>query len=459
MKKFELTIKKDMLSPKFSALETAKTLVLAVNPVNNIPCTYVGKVDKTNLAGRVIEATSDDGGITMQELTEKISRPYKLKFTGAGTIPGTALLQFEEIELVKTADANYDIDGQIDRIVNSGICGKTELQERIAVMREHKCSDRIVFEVLAQTKDYGVPARRPSAIYKNTDPKSANPILKVALMNALLRNSMIFEGDKSVGKNVCAETLAWLLGMPYYIVGFTKKTTMGELSGEKTTAPSALSMMSVEEYMELDANDPAKAKAVAVKGSTISLVTEEGELVKWMKNGGLIMFNEVNMADSNLLQSFLNPLADGTGFVTFPGHGRVELNPDCVLVGSQNPGYTGACAQNNATLSRLGLIKFPYPDSVKDALKSATVGLGLNDKVYEACDTLYKVFRKSCTGGHNAISDNVLNIRGFVRALRCYAQFEGEYPLAEAIKSHVAAWVTDDERSTIHTWIDDKIAF
>lgn len=453
----KLTIKKNMTTPKYAMLATAANLRIAINSMTNIPCIYIDTVDKANLAGQVIEAVRDDGtALTMQELSELASRPHTLKYDSVGAIPNTSIVIFEEKQMVKTAKG-FDINSEIDRIVNEGICSKSELEEKIRVMKDNCCSDKIIYDVLAQTREYDIPVRRPSTIYQNTEKKTKMPVLKKALIEALLGHSIIFEGDKSVGKNVCAETVAWLLGKPYYIVGFTKKTTIGEIAGDKTTEASRLSMMSVEEYMKLEAENPAEARAVAAKGQTINLVTEEGELVRWMKNGGLMMFNEVNMADSNLLQSFLNPLADGTGFVTFPGHGRVELNPDCVLIGSQNPGYTGACAQNTATLSRLGKINFPYPESIKGPLKAATLSLGLDDEVYKQCDALYGIFHKAATGGLNAISDNVLNIRGFVRALQSYANFPDDYTLADAIKCHVAAWVTDEERSVIETHINDKI--
>jgi len=207
----------------------------------------------------------------------------------------------------------------------------------------------------------------------------------------------------------------------------------------------------------LQKSNPDLASAIIAKGQTISLVTEEGELVRWMRNGGLMMFNEVNMADSNLLQSFLNPLADGTGFVVLPGHGRVELNPDCVLVGSQNPGYTGTQGQNAATLSRLGKIYFPYPKSVKAQLKAATLSLGIADEVYEQTDKLYGRLHAAVTNGNNPITDGVLNIRGFVRALETFAAYPDEYRLADAIKTHVVAWAKEGERRDICTIVDEII--
>lgn len=385
--------------------------------------------------------------------------PHTLKYEGPGSLANTAVVILEEVELVSKTGQSYDvlIEDEVKRIVDDGICSKLEMDQRIEVMKANNCSEKIIYMVLAQTRAYEMPVRTPRTIYQNTEPKAKTPILKKCLMEALLRHGVVYEGDKSVGKNVCAETVAWLLGMPYYMVTFNRRSTMGEISGEKTTAASRLSTMTTEELVALKHNNPDEAEAVVAKGQTINLTTEEGELVQWLKSGGLIMFNEMNMAEPNLLQSFCNPLADGTGFVILPGHGRVDMNPDCTLVGSQNPGYAGSCNQNNATLSRLGKISFPYPDSIKPQLKAATNGLGLKDAVYNQADQLYKAFHDAVGNGSNAISDNVLNIRGFVRALESFASFPDDYTLAEAIQCHVAAWANEDEKLTISTLIKGKI--
>jgi len=454
--KIKMTVKKNMLSKKFDEVSTGN-LVLGIAAAINIPSIFIDKEDKTNLAGQIIEAEKDGVAIPVNELNMYMKTPHTLKFAGTGTLPGTVFVEFEEIELVSGNTGSVDIDGEIDRIVNAGICGREEIKQRIKVMKDNKCSDALIYKVLAQTKEYDTPVRFPSTIYQNADGNVKTTTLKKCLMEALSRHSIIYEGDKSVGKNVCAETVAWLLGMPYYIIGFSKKTTMGEISGEKTTEASRLSQMSAEELVALQKSNPDLASAIIAKGQTISLVTEEGELVRWMRNGGLMMFNEVNMADSNLLQSFLNPLADGTGFVVLPGHGRVELNPDCVLVGSQNPGYTGTQGQNAATLSRLGKIYFPYPKSVKAQLKAATLSLGIADEVYEQTDKLYGRLHAAVTNGNNPITDGVLNIRGFVRALETFAAYPDEYRLADAIKTHVVAWAKEGERRDICTIVDEII--
>ena len=117
----------------------------------------------------------------------------------------------------------------------------------------------------------------------------------------------------------------------------------------------------------------AKYEYLRAKASSVSIVQEESCLVEWIKNGGVMCFNEMNMAEANFFASFTNQLTDNTGFIDIPGYGHLEINPDCILIGTQNADYTGVCEQNDATMSRFGCIQFPYPKSIKAQLE-ATVG-------------------------------------------------------------------------------------
>ena len=451
--KMKITVKKNMMTGRFADLASATEIKLVLNPVVNIPYAYIGDVDKKNAAGQVILAVSEEDNrtLTMQELTELLKKPHTVSFVGVNG--NQAELSLEMIDLVKKSGASL-LQQEIDRVVSEGIFSKEETDVRVNLLKDYGCSENLMEKVFRQMHKYDTPIRTPKTIYQDVD-----GIMKKAIVNALKHNAVIYEGEKSVGKNVCAETLAWLLGMPYYLVSLSKKTTLPQIAGERTTKASDLSVMSVEDLLELQKTDPARATAIINKGQTVDLVTEESELTRWLRGGGVIMFNEINMADANMLQELINPLADGTGFVTLPGHGRIFVHPDCVLLGSQNAGYIGAQAQNNATMSRFGRIAFPYPEHIEKQLMAATEGLGIKKSVYKNLDELYRIFRESVHNGSQSISDMVLNIRGFVRALETWAEFPEDSTLCDCLKEHVAAWVMDDERSIVETYINDRIGY
>ena len=78
----------------------------------------------------------------------------------------------------------------------------------------------------------------------------------------------------------------------------------------------------------------------------------------------------MNMAEANFLASFVNQITDGSGFIDIQGYGRININPDCVLIGTQNANYTGTCEQNDATMSRFACISFGYPNSIRRMIES-----------------------------------------------------------------------------------------
>ena len=125
------------------------------------------------------------------------------------------------------------------------------------------------------------------------------------------------------------------------------------------------------------------------KAASVNIITENSEFCDWLKNGGVLMINEINMAEANFLQSFINPIGDSTGFLN-TGDGRIYVNPDCWLLGCQNEGFVGSMQQNSATKSRFGVIQFPASNSIRKQIV-AECGPTPEDMLKQ-CETLYKLF-------------------------------------------------------------------
>ena len=166
-------------------------------------------------------------------------------------------------------------------------------------------------------------------------------------------------------------------------------------------------------------------------------------------------FNEMNMAEANFFASFTNQLTDNTGFIDIPGYGHLEINPDCILIGTQNADYTGVCEQNDATMSRFGCIQFPYPKSIKAQLE-ATVGKDRLDKAYfKQTDELYKTLYAAVTKG--MVGNSCLNIRGFIRGLKGVSQVPGLSTLKRQIEIHVIDTCPVDDRLQLMQLVREKI--
>lgn len=163
----------------------------------------------------------------------------------------------------------------------------------------------------------------------------------------------------------------------------------------------------------------------------------------------------MNMAESNFFSSFANPLTDGTGFLFFPGRGEVKMHEDCVLFGTQNADYEGVMQQNAATISRFNTLSFDQPRSVIGQFKVATeAGLKaigcdfqLEEKYFMVAEKFYQKCMDAVHSG--SISNAVLNIRGFVRALIAVADSEATEPLSLWLTNCVVDSCPADERQPI----------
>lgn len=362
------------------------------------------------------------------------------------------------------------IEEEIERIIKEDICSQKELNERINVMRKNRVNDLIIRDVLAGYKKYDKEVKRPKTIFVDPEPKSkTESIMEQALMAAMINSPTIFEGIQSTGKNVCAETLAWVLGKPYFLIGIDVRADRDDIFGAKKTKVPEINEIPEDELVEMaiaskkinngitvtpeEERLAARYDILKAKASSVAIETELSEFVEWLKVGGVLMINEMNMAEANFFQSFINPIGDNTGFIN-TGDGRLYVNPDCWLLGSQNDGFIGSLEQNSATKSRFGCIKFPATTSIKRQL-IAEVGKCLDDKYFDQCDKLYNTLVKAAT--QEAFSSACLNIRGFCRALKTTARYKNITTLKQQLMIHVVNTCPSEEIMLLKSKLDDQI--
>ena len=160
------------------------------------------------------------------------------------------------------------------------------------------------------------------------------------------------------------------------------------------------------------------------------------------------------MAEPNFLQKFINPIGDGTGFIT-TSNGRINIHEDCWLLGSMNENYTGSMPQNMATGTRFKHIIFPAPISIKKQLVSP-INKSLKKEYFEACEKCYKKF-KSYVESSNMVSQQCLNIRGFKEALDEVAYSEETTTLKSKIIECVINGCPEEERQIFITHLEDTV--
>lgn len=471
----EITIRKTMMYKRGAEMVTALENCPAdkLLPVPIIPA-FNNELGKWEFFA---EEKRKENGIGMLEngdtdLLEHLSDPavsYKIQLKSYEKNLFHAVVQAEEKEMIASVEVDSKTLEMIKKkIIKEEICSKEDLERNINVMKAHRCPEELIRQILLRYRKFEKPVSVPKTFYIDPEPGSKEAsIFSLALLNTLTNSATIFEGDKSVGKNVCAETLAMVLNMPYYMITFNRGMTADDIYGTKSTDNSAAELLTedlAKAYLCANAGGKVSAETVTkaaryeylrAKVSSVSIVQEQSCLVEWIKNGGVMCFNEMNMAEANFFASFTNQLTDNTGFIDIPGYGHLEINPDCILIGTQNADYTGVCEQNDATMSRFGCIQFPYPKSIKAQLE-ATVGKDRLDKAYfKQTDELYKTLYAAVTKG--MVENSCLNIRGFIRALKGVAQVPGLSTLKRQIEIHVIDTCPVDDRLQLMQLVREKI--
>ena len=398
-------------------------------------------------------------GMTMSD----IPHVYEARVTNAN--PSTN--EFT-VTIAASDDAATDSEysEEIEYAVQNGSLDNEDVEEIVKIMTENRVHPSVIKKALASVKKFDRSLHQPSAIYK--DACKGESILNRALVGALTGNALIFAGEKSTGKNVCAETLAYVLQRPYYRINFEKDMMLEDIFGSTTTDNTAADKLELElakakMLCELkpenatakDYEKAAEFELLKAKSACIRLVHAASDIIEWAKYGGVMMYDELNMASANTLQACMNSAADSEKVLIVPGAGEIKLNPDCVLLGGMNPGYAGTFELNEATKSRCGVINFEYPESIKCQLKANFGMTAIQDKFYNACDLVYKDFKAAVSQGR--ISSSCLNIRGFVNALKGIEMFPEATTLTEQIMTYVISGCNDDERKLLEQMLRDKV--
>lgn len=388
-------------------------------------------------------------------------------------------------ETKKVTAEGVTLTPEMEAIVSEGIMTEENLKKRLEICQDHGISRKTFLKIVDDLRKRGVKGEEVSPLktaYVNTETKATkNPIRAFfnAVGNCLTRAAFILEGPKSVGKNVFCETLAFLFNMEYFVIQLNENTSDGDVYGEKSTDNSAANKITYEMAFAKITCDTLLAKGQTPDEATMKLAAEFEQLkslassvkivqalgvwVQWLQRGGIMVLNEMDMADANFFSQLVNMILDGTGFMTVPGFGRVDVNPNCILIGTQNGSeYAGTNGQNAASISRFDKYILPQPLECLPALKSACKGqnIKVDDKYLIACNEFYKdlVKKTNAEGFQGVLSDTCLNIRGMVRALKAVEVFDGEVELKERLKISVVNACPENERLLIIQSLNEKVA-
>lgn len=154
-----------------------------------------------------------------------------------------------------------------------------------------------------------------------------NTILEEAIAAILAGKNILLVGDKSTGKNVLAENLAYLFARPMRNISFHVSVDASSLVGD----------------------DTLKSGEVIFREGPISLAS---------RYGGFAVLDEINMA-KNEAMAVLHSVLDYRRRIDIPGYKLIDVHPATRFIATMNYGYEGTRDLNEALLSRFAIIKMP----------------------------------------------------------------------------------------------------
>lgn len=166
-----------------------------------------------------------------------------------------------------------------------------------------------------------------------------------AIATAVKENiACLLVGETGTGKTSVLREVAFLRKQPYVRINLTGYTSPDELIGSKS----------------------------AQNGSTYF---EEGVMIKAMREGALLVMDEINATPPDCLFA-LHSLLDDERKVTLPNGVVVHPHPEFRFFATMNPDYEGTKSVNKALTDRFGIIlnvKPLEPDKEKEYLRKNNV--------------------------------------------------------------------------------------
>ena len=209
-------------------------------------------------------------------------------------------------------------------------------------------------------------------------------ILEMAIAALLQGENLLLTGEKATGKNVLAETLAYVFGRPTYNVSFHVNTGSAELIGTDTFQNQEVTL-------------------------------RKGSIYRCAEEGGFGILDEINMAKNDAV-SVLHAALDYRRIIDVPGYERIPLAEETRFIATMNYGYAGTRELNEALTSRFVVIQMPTitEENLEKLLR--TQFPDLNSKYVRQFALLFLDLQKKCDSAE--ISTKALDLRGMLDALR-----------------------------------------
>lgn len=245
-----------------------------------------------------------------------------------------------------------------------------------------------LFRDANQVSDFsGRVPLEPDFLYFGTD------VLENAVSALLLGYNILLTGSKATGKNVLANSLAWILGRPAWDISFHINTDSQSLLGQDTFKHN-------------------------------EVVFRPGPVYQCAQVGGIGILDEINMAKNDAV-AVLHALLDQRRVLEVPGYDRLMLHPATRFIATMNFGYAGTRDLNEALASRFLILRMPMISAQNLEKLIRQRHKDINPADLKALVMLFNDLQQKSRAGE--ITTRPVDLRGLLAALDLMAQGSDVY--------------------------------
>lgn len=227
--------------------------------------------------------------------------------------------------------------------------------------------------------------------------------------------NLLMVGRPATGKTALANAVAAMTGMPIYTIPFSKHTEEDTVEGKNKIVDGKINFV-------------------------------ETDFLKAYENGGIIVCEEINLADPAVVMGSLGQAIEKPFILMKDGYIPVHRHPLCVIIATMNTGTAGSRGLNQALSSRFKNTYTLYDPDKNTFIKilSAAGYKKTNCRfVYDAYTKITN-FLKSPERSQGDLAENI-TLRGCFGALECIE--EGETG-AEAIMHSLVGKIAEQDLET-----------
>lgn len=204
------------------------------------------------------------------------------------------------------------------------------MEHTLDFLKEQKVDEGLIQDVELFRKSYTVETEEETRVAEPDMLFYGKEVLEMAIAALLEGENLLLTGAKATGKNVLAETLAWIFHRPVYNVSFHVNTNSGDLIGTDTFLDNEVQL-------------------------------RKGSIYRCAQYGGFGILDEINMAKNDAV-SVLHASLDYRRCIDVPGYDKIDMHPAARFIGTMNYGYAGTKELNEALVSRFLVIDMPQQD-------------------------------------------------------------------------------------------------